>query len=34
MYTRGERETMLLNLECSLARDPAGDERRLWEGVR
>ncbi|MGH2485207.1 MAG: carboxylesterase/lipase family protein, partial [Ktedonobacterales bacterium] len=32
-YTLDERATMLLNLECSLARDPAGDARRLWDSI-
>lgn len=32
-YTLDERATMLLDLNCSLARDPASDERRLWEGA-
>jgi carboxylesterase type B len=32
-YTLDQRATLLLNCDCSLARDPAGNERRLWEGM-
>ena len=32
-YALEGRSTMLFNLDCAVASDPASDERRLWEGV-
>jgi para-nitrobenzyl esterase len=33
-YTTQDRATMVFNTHSALARDPHGDERRLWDGVR
>jgi len=33
-YTTSGRATMVFNSDSAVARDPHGDERRLWEGLR
>jgi para-nitrobenzyl esterase len=33
-YTTGDRATMVFNTQSTLARDPHGDLRRLWDGLR
>jgi para-nitrobenzyl esterase len=32
-YEVGQRSTMVLDTECVLERDRAGEERMLWDGV-
>lgn len=32
-YEMGERNTMILDANCRLERDPLGEERRAWEGI-
>jgi len=32
-YDLDQRATMIFDEECSVVEDPAGDERRLWDGV-
>jgi para-nitrobenzyl esterase len=33
-YTAADRATMVFNTDSAVARDPHGDERRLWDGLR
>jgi para-nitrobenzyl esterase len=33
-YTTADRATMVFNTESAVVKDPRGDERQLWEGLR
>jgi para-nitrobenzyl esterase len=33
-YTAGERATMVFNTDSAVVKDPQGEERQLWEGLR
>ena len=32
-YEVGQRSTMVLDTECAVTDDPAGEERMLWDAV-